>query len=242
MAIRNLDRAKSPVEVAPFGGINPNNPELSLFPRMYSAELLATRDGQKIVHIVAPLPENYSFQFSTNFDNPFNQPISDSIVQNMSGPASRSISAAGSGVTMTTGMTSIAKWLSGAVWTGGSMFELSIPFVIQAYSDTRREIVSLMRDMLKLTAPSETIGGLLRAPGPYMPTSTSEPLGDVISVRIGKFFEMSPCVVTNVTSDFDTQMDAIGQSPVSVTITVSVRSYWTTTKEDLDKFFVGAAS
>ncbi|MNQ41579.1 hypothetical protein D3C85_552590 [compost metagenome] len=60
--------------------------------------------------------------------------------------------------------------------------------------------------------------------------------GDLITVNIGKFFTMSPCIIDNVTETFDTQFDHKGD-PIGVTINVSVISYFTTTQEDLMRFF-----
>ena len=117
------------------------------------------------------------------------------------------------------------------------MLKLDLPFVLQAYENPKKEIVETMRELMKLVAPSEYAGKFLKAPGPYMSTPTSDGVrGDQITVNIGNFFTMSPCIIDNVSETFDTQFDANGD-PISVTINVSVVSYFTTTKEDLDRFF-----
>jgi len=236
MPIGNIGSAlmptKSVSEVAPFGGIGNG------FPEMYTAELDAVlRNGERI-NIKAPLPENYQFQLSTSFDNPFNQPLSN-LASQFGGNIGQSVDSLSSGTLMATGKSTINKWFTGAVWTGGSLFQITVPFVIRAYQDTKKEVVEVMRDMLKLVAPSEMIGGFLAAPGPTMSKAFSdgENAGDDITIRIGKFFMMRPCVIDSVTCDFDTQMDVEGQSPLSATITVNAMSYWAVTKEDLDHYF-----
>lgn len=236
MPIGNIGSAMMPVksvsEVAPFGGINGG------FPEMYTAELDAIlRSGERI-NIKAPLPENYQFQLSTSFDNPFNQPLSNFAAQ-FGGGFGQAVDAASTGRTMATGKSTINKWFSGAVWTGGSLFQITVPFVIHAYQDTKKEVVEVMRDMLKLVAPSEALGGFLTAPGPTMSKAfgDGENAGDDITIRIGKFFMMRPCVIESVTCDFDTQMDVEGESPLSATITVNAMSYWAVTKQDLDQYF-----
>lgn len=227
MAISNKGAA-----VAPFGGIDSGT-----FPEMYMAQLYAElRDGSTI-DLKAPLPENYQFNFATSFDNPFNQPLANyaGMAGNTAGVAADALSTA---AMATKGKSTINKWMSGAVWTGGSLFQITVPFVIQAFSDTRQEVVKTMRDMLKLVAPSENSIGMLTAPGPNMASAVGGSTeGDKITIRIGKFFVMQPCVIESVTCDFDTQMDAEGEAPVSATITVNAISYFATTKEDLDKFF-----
>lgn len=240
MAIVNKGVAQPPkpkASVAPFGGINPDSPDRSSFPAMYSAELIAVRNGRKTVHVVAPLPENYSFQLATDWGNPFNQPLSNLASVGGNGVA-QAANAAVSGATAINGATDQAKWLSGAVWTGGSLFQIDVPFVIQAYEDTKSEVLQVMRDMLKLVAPAESEEGLLRAPGPTAGNAFNfSTTGEEITIRIGEFFTMSPCVIESVNCDFDTQMDNDNHCPLSCTITVTAKSYWTTTKEDLDSFF-----
>ena len=138
MPITNIGAAMAPVksvsEVAPFGGVDGG------FPDMYTAELDAIlRSGERIT-IKAPLPENYQFQLSTSFDNPFNQPLSNFAAQFGNG-VGQATDALSTGVSMATGRSTINKWFSGAVWTGGSLFQITVPFVIHAYEDTKKEIV-----------------------------------------------------------------------------------------------------
>jgi hypothetical protein len=212
-------------------------PSLGLI-RAYTAELTATTVGAegrvKPLTFVAPLPDKFQFQLSTNFDNPFNSPV-----QNLAG--GRIGETAGNIVTGVTSMSGLNKYLSHAVWQGGSLFRLTLPFVIVAQHNTITEVLAKMRDMLKLVAPTEVGGKFLRAPGPnYSSVAGQEnsPIeGEVITVRLGEFFEMSPCVIEDVACDFDTQMDVDNKCPISATITVSIISYWTTTRQDIDGYF-----
>ncbi len=199
---------------------------------MYRAHLIVKRDGAVKVNLSTPLPENYQFSLSTNFDNPFNQPLSDLAGRTFGQP----ISQVATGATAVTGLTTLNKWLSGAVWTGGSLFQLDIPFVLQAYTDPLTEILLPMRNLMQAVAPSETVGGMLRAPGPHLLNNEGLLGGDDITVKIGKFFVLNPCIITNVHESFDTQFDHEG-NPISVVINVSILSYYTVTKEDLDKMF-----
>lgn len=213
------------------GAVKPNVPPI------YRAELIVQRDGAEYLRIDTPLPENYMLSLATSWDNPFNQPLSNFASKLAGGLPGKAVDIASTGVTAATGFTTLNKWLSGGVWTGGSMMKLDIPFVIQAYENPREEVVKKMRDLMKLVAPSEYAGQFLRAPGPYMRAPNSGGVaGDMITVNIGQFFTMSPCIIDNVTETFDTQFDSEG-SPIGVTINVSVISFFTTTQEDLDRFF-----
>ena len=62
--------------------------------------------------------------------------------------------------------------------------------------------------------------------------------GDDVTLSIGRFFVFNPCIITNVVCTFDTQFESQGQ-PLAATINVTFEAYYTTTKEDLDKFFIG---
>lgn len=239
MAVINAGNAQAPAPAADQKSLNDIKPFGGSLPDMYTARLYAKLRSGEEIDISAPLPENYQFQLATSFDNPFNQPLSNFAAQfgNGLGQAADAVS---TGRTMATGKSTINKWMSGAVWTGGSLFQITVPFVIHAYEDTRSEIVEVMRDMLKLVAPSEGTAGMLTAPGPNMGSAfggASE--GDDITISIGKFFVMRPCVIESVTCDFDTQMDVEGQAPLSATITVNAMSFWATTKQDLDSYFKG---
>lgn len=205
-------------------------------PDMYKAHLHVSRDGAEIVSIKTPLPENFSLGLGTSWDNPFNQPMSN-FANGAAGGYGEAFTTMGTGVAAATGFTSLNKWLSAAVWTGGSMLKLDIPFVLQAFENPKEEIVMMMRELMKLVAPSEYNAQFLKAPGPLLSNPlTGELRGDIITVNIGNFFTMSPCIIDNVHETFDTQLDKNGD-PIGATINVSIISYFTTTKEDLDKFF-----
>lgn len=188
-----------------------------------------TRSGS--IDVDTPLPETFPLNLETSWDTPFNQPISS-----MGG---QSLQAGATAVTGVTGQTTSTKWLSGAVWTQGSAITMTIPFVFQAYSDPVKEVLEPMRDLMKMVAPSEGTGGLLKAPGPHgLSTSNSSLGGEYIIVEIGKFLKLEPVVITAVNEEFDTQFDAKG-NPIAVTISVDIQSFWTVTQQDIDKFFVG---
>lgn len=229
--------ATSPLNVSRPAGSNPIGRVGKVKPNIsdiYRATLVVKRDGKNVVNMTTHLPENYQFGLSTNFDNPFNQPISDMIGRSSGAKTSK----LATGTTALTGMTTLTKWLSGSVWTGGSLFQLDIPFVLQAYEDPLKEVLMPMKKLMQIVAPSE-FGGLLRAPGPHLLNNGEEGAlgGDLITVKIGKFFELTPCVITNVHESFDTQFDHDG-NPIGAVINISVISYFTATKEDLDKWFI----
>lgn len=223
----NVSRPAGSNPVGRVGKVKPNISDI------YRATLIVKRDGKNVVNMTTHLPENYQFGLSTNFDNPFNQPISDMLGKSFGSK----INTVATGTTAATGLTTLNKYMSGAVWTGGSLFQLDIPFVLQAYEDPLMEVLMPMKKLMQAVAPSE-LGTFLRAPGPHLLNSDGGMLGgDIITVKIGKFFELTPCVITNVHESFDTQFDHDG-NPIGAVINVSIISYFTTTKEDLDGWFL----
>lgn len=222
MAISNVETARRPLV---------SSESSQKLHDAYTVQVTATLNGRRYIDVTAPMPANYQLQLSTNFDNPFNSPLS-----NVAGGAGAAVENV---MTAVTSHTTRTKWLSNAVWQGGNQFRLVLPLVLVAQEDTIKEIVLRMRELLKLVAPSES-GGVLKAPGPNMQTASSngmESSGEWVRVRLGEFFIMEPCVVEDVNCDFDTQMDDTNHCPVSATITISLLSYWTTTREDLDQYF-----
>jgi hypothetical protein len=228
MAASNIGAAKEPKAVSEVA------PDIH---KMYTAQIVARNKGNVLIDITAPLPENYQFQLNTNFDNPFNQPVT-AAAQIAGNTVGQIVNSGATGATALNGISARSKWLSTAVWTGGNLFQVSVPFVIHAYADTKKDVLEKMRDMLKLVAPGEDIAGFLRAPGPVAGGQLGfNNEGDVITIRIGEFFTLTPCVVDSINIDFDTQMDDTNHCPMSATITVNALSFWTTTKEDVDKMF-----
>lgn len=222
-------------------------PEIS---SIYTAQLDVRRDGETYITMDTPLPENFSMQLASQYDRPFAKPLSElNGVSNTVDKASGGlISSAGieTGARATTGITTVNKNLSGAVWSSGSTLTLSIPFVVTAYDNAREEVTDKMKKLLQLVAPSEGIGGFLLAPGPHIGNASALATGDFsgalglggdeVTLSIGRFLVFTPCIITDVNCTFDTQFDKDGQ-PIAATINVTFEAYWTTTKEDLNRFF-----
>lgn len=227
MATSNHNTARKPIVAAENSG--------NLI-TAYTAQLITSGGSGSPINITAPLPANYQLGLSTNYDNPFNSPLS-SMIGGKTGQIAQSVEPIANAAT---GATSRNKWLSISTWTGGNAFQLTVPFVIVAETDAATEVVKRMRDLLKLAAPSEDGAGMLTAPGPNVRKVTSaseENTGELITLRLGDFFKMSPCILESVTCDFDTQMEDESRCPMSVTITVGIKSYFVVTRQDLDIYF-----
>lgn len=214
---------------------------------MYLVNLVVRRDGANVVNLSTPIPETFELSLSSNYDHPMDQPLS-SLAGNAGGLVTQVVRA---GTVASTGLTTRNKYLSGAVWIGGSRINVSLPFILHAYKDPKKDVMDKVVQLMSLVAPSEGIGGMLVAPGPTLANmealaggnfsqdviaNAAQWGGDDITLSIGKFFTLNPCIITNVGTTIETMFDRDG-IPIGATVNVSVESYFTTTKEDLIKHF-----
>jgi hypothetical protein len=230
---------------------NPYNPKIPSSTRskpdissIYTIQLEVRREGASYLTLDTPIPENFGFSLASSYDRPFAKPLSEMAGDKigMGGEAKMAEDVARA----STGITSIMKYLSGAVWSSGSAMTISIPFVIVAHDNAYMEVTHIIKKLTQLAAPSESTVGTLIAPGPHVGntasllagdfTSTMQLGGDEITLRIGRFMKFTPCIINSVHTTFDSQFDQSG-NPIAATINVEFEAFWTTTKEDLDKFF-----
>lgn len=222
------------------------------------------------------IPPDFSFSLSSQWDAPFanttladlaekggnalggvgGSPVKDAIgaagrfVGNNAGAADKALRFAGA--------SSMHKLASARVWGGPSYLSIDLPIFVDAYSDTKTEVVDTTIALLSLCAPSEK-GGLLLPPGPSPLKSVSmetltmaasgqgadaanAAIGNVLEdseaffVDIGNFFSMSPCVIDSVSANFDNVWEDGTGNPISVDFILQVSSYFAVTREDLKKW------
>lgn len=207
-------------------------------PTMYTARLF---NKDHSLDITTNLPARFPIGLTTGWDTPFNQPLAD-LAANMAnaagfGRTGSAIQTAGK-FGQATGQTTQHKWMSGAVWNNGSCITISeIPFVLMAKTNPKEEIMKPFQTLLKMVAPDESTAGLLKAPGPHLIGETVGELGgDILTLQIGSFFTMTPCLLESVNGEFDTQFDQSG-TPISLTMSVTVKSFFSVSKQDIEKFF-----
>ena len=198
---------------------------------MYKATL-EVRTGSGIsTQLETHLPDNYTLDLGTTWNNPFDQPLSQLLGGN------EAVNQVGTAIKGGTSQTTQMKWMSVAVWGQGSVMTVTIPFKFVAFTDAKKEVLLPIRRIMELLCPSETDIGRLIAPGPRInATDWRNPSGDVITLRIGTHFVMSPCIIENVAQSLDTQYDQSGV-PISAAVDVTFKSYFTVTREDVVKMY-----
>ncbi|WOL24363.1 PmgG-like head morphogenesis [Yersinia phage fHe-Yen9-02] len=142
------------------------------------------------------------------------------------------------------GVSTLTKQGSAKFWQGPGYLSLSLPVLVDAYSDTKTEVVQNLVHLLSLCAPTMALSGVLVAPGPIPAAAiANETVGTNIddsesfTIDIGNFMSMSPCVVESVTSNFDNVWEDGTGNPISVDFILSISSYFAVTRQDLKKWF-----
>lgn len=209
---------------------------------IYLANLVVKRDGADFINLSAPLPETFEISLSSNYDRPLDQPLST--LMGGGGDVVSTVTRAGGA--MVTGMSTRNKYLSAAVWIGGSQINISLPFILHAHKDPKTDVMDKVVQLMSLVTPTEIAGGMLMAPGPTLAnmealmagnfSAAAQMGGDDITLNIGKFFTLNPCIITNVGTTIDTLFDRNGV-PIGAAVNVTVESFFTTTRESLLEAF-----
>lgn len=151
--------------------------------------------------------------------------------------------------------------LSALLWEGPAYLQLSLPIQINAYEDTKTEIIDKLVSMANFVTPTLITGGVMVPPGPIPAQKIIEGFGfgsnaqqnansiaeastvineeQTIVVQLGKFFRMYPCVVTNVVMGFEGQPEEDTSNPLSVDFQLELQSYYAVTREDIAAWLRG---
>jgi len=209
-------------------------------PKNYQIRIYSDR-GETII---ANLPESIQISLGSEWDQPFNKPLTDRIAEsNLFGSKSGTVGAAANLAEKVTGFSSQSKYLSVSVWTQGTGLSLDLPLVFRAFNDPVKDVTDKIVRLLQMTTPDETSVGTLVAPGPVPLGEAARALGvdigmgETITVELGNFIRLSPVIVRQVSSDIITQYDING-NPMSATVTVSIQTPYVVTKKDIIQFFL----
>lgn len=197
--------------------------------------------GKSTFAISGTLDETFSVRMGSSWDAPYNKSMRDVIGQSSSGMASRGAAALDM-LKNIAGIETRSRAASAQIWVSSDSISFSLPFTFVAMKDARVEVAERVSNLLKLVAPSETMGGLmLSAPGPtlggQLAGSVGETSGRKISLFIGNFMMLDNCIITSVDVQFDSRLDKNGV-PISAKITVDIQSYYSCfTVQDIDRLF-----
>lgn len=202
-------------------------------------------------------PEEFAINIMANWEEPLAalSDIGSTIGTTVGGPGGDVVAGA---LKMSGRNANIAG--SAKVWQGGSTLMFELPMKISAYDDTTKEIMVPLKRILKLCTPHLGTLGSLVAPGPN-PLEFAKILASTGSIsgsasnweaalqkaltktafylEIGTFFKMFPCVITNVSANFNGMFEEGTGFPTSIDLNMAVESYLTPTSYDIDNWILG---
>ncbi len=206
----------------------------------YRVVLTVSGDGGLSTNFETSIDETLAVSLSSQWAAPFENLLGDAV----SGMLSRGGTLAGrvggmiSAGSILTGHQLRFKPATARVWQTSSPMELTIPFTFVAINDPVRDVKQKAVDLLKLCAPSQDNTMMISAPGPVlMDQLSSEGTGRIISLEIGRFITLSPCIVENVQVQFENVIGEMG-IPLRAKVNVDIKSWYTLfTVQDIDKMF-----
>ena len=228
--------------------------------KMYKTRIYNRPNLAGGISISGYTPEDFAINIMANWDEPLAgmSDVGAVLGDAVGGPLGGILS---SGLKLSGRNANIAG--SSKVWQGGSSLSFELPMKISAYDDTTKEIMTPLKRVLKLCTPFLDTGGMLIAPGPN-PIEFSKILlsaGNISGsadnwqkalekaltktafyLEIGTFFKMFPCVITNVSAQFNGMFEEGTGFPTSIELNLTVESYLTPTSYDIDNWVLGGES
>lgn len=191
-------------------------------------------DGSGYFVISTSLDETFALSMGSQWDAPFANVMSDAANNMQQGGGKTGAAIGAARLTGTAlGIPERTRVSSAQVWQTSDPMTFSIPFTFVAIKDPVVEVRNKVRDLLKLTAPSD-YGPMLRAPGPSLVDQFG---GRHVSLHIGNFLLLDNCIIERVDAQFDSIFGQAG-IPLKAKVNVSVTSFFTCfTTTDIDHMF-----
>jgi hypothetical protein len=202
------------------------------------------------------VPTDFQIALSSGWAPIYSGTFADFMAQ--SGAVSGGVASGTNALAGLAGGSTRIKAMTAQSWTEPAYLQLSLPIQVHAYSDTNKEVIQQMIKISRLTTPSEKGNaadtginvnlGALSPPGPAAASSMLQEFGNSnftiddefeFICQIGKFFRMSPCIITNVVGAFDGQLEDQTGNPLGVEFNIEVSSYFAVTQQDIQKWFAG---
>ena len=214
--------------------------------KRYMVTLTVAGEGGEAFVISTTLDETLAISMSSQWAAPFENVMQEALGAGVkaagklpgkagavAGVVGRS-SGAGNAAAQTLGIAVKYKASSFQTWQSSDPMHFTIPFTLVALDDPVKDIKEKVVKLLKLVAPTE-LGPILKAPGPTLLDSVTG--GRKITLEIGQFIKLEPCVITDVQVQFD---NVIGEAgiPLRAKINVDIKSWRTCfTTTDIDQMF-----
>lgn len=123
------------------------------------------------IMLKANLPQEFMIDIGASYEEAIAQAVSSSsIVSELSGKAKMM------------GVQLVTQALTAQIWQGSTEISFSLPLSFQVNSDEMADLLTPLSQLYTLTLPDETVGGLLKAPGPSLdPSKVASAVGALTS-------------------------------------------------------------
>ena len=118
---------------------------------------IVSQEGANPIRVITPLPEEFNLSFGGEWSAPFEEGIIDNAKVNM--------------LSQMAGFKPATQSMTTQFWKGSSMSDITIPFQLVAISDTMRDVVIPLANLIRLSMPTNAGSGFFRAPGPQLSAS-----------------------------------------------------------------------
>lgn len=231
--------------------------------RHYRIKLRAeSGDGKDITTVYGWLPENFTVEYTANWTPPFAAGFGNialmgaqGIQQQIRGYANRfggsriarnlidaGMNNTGGGLeslARVAGLGSVHKIVSALAYDGPTPIAVQVPFVFQARTDPRKEVLEQIYKLQRMAAPFNDGGtGMedkLVPPGPKFKRSSS-PHHEKIVLSLGSFFRLSPVVVTSVSTAYECRFGEDG-TPHHAKVDVGISTWTALGRKDLEAVY-----
>lgn len=157
----------------------------------------------KGIEIVADIPEQFAVSLASEWENRFGT---------STGLADAPV--VGRAITGGAQTNAVSRSLTKQIWMNSSPFEFPLQILFDADIDAKREVYDPMVRLEAMVLPIGR-GEFLTAPGGEH--------GSAVTLRIGKMFSITNCIITAVNNTYDTKLDANG-IPISGQSEITVRT------------------
>lgn len=225
------------------GGLPPSREDTLHVDNMYRIKIY---NSANTIAFSGYVPEDFNFSLTSNWSAPF-EGIS------LTDAKDPDVVAVGRALKFG-GLSSQHKLLTARVWDSPGYFTLELPIFLDAYHDTEIEVMRPMVQLLSMAAADESDSGFLIPPGPVPAIEVLNAVTSLIgrdptaggvqfdskeafTVQLGKFFKMSPAIITNVSASGDSAFEDETGNPISADFMLTIESYFAVTRRDLAQWF-----
>lgn len=151
----------------------PSNYEVIIYQQKsnqnWGTQTAAAQNSQKVIK--AWLPEEFTYQMTSNYESPFQQVLGNPVVGSVAGLMGKKL---------------MSPVMTAQMWTGSETPELSLELQFETEDDPIRDVKQPILDLLDMVTPTVDSIGMLNSPGPsILPSQSLANLFDTVKSLAG---------------------------------------------------------